>query len=413
MKADIFRPKQFAGKRVLVVGIGNTACEIALSLVGHASQVYQSYRRGRVIVSRFLDNGQPSDIAGPWPSTRLQDFLGHHIPRLSSSLADRRNRRQMISDTARLDPSFHQLGLSQRRKEKLAEDRIRRDWQLLPCASNSHVHPVVQEHWIPALSAGQITPVRGFKAFEDSRRVLLSDDSLVDVDAVIFCTGYSLDFSIFPALEMDGTSGMPPATAGKSSAQRDPSLPRLFQMIFPPKWASSIAFLSWMSVLETAWCMCELASMAVAQAWAADSAQKLGLTNTLHGYRSPALLPSEEKLNAAVDEYHAWWRKEWCKEPSFHPGYPRSHTFVRFLHETAGTGMYDNMDHVLTFRCWRLLWKDRSLHKWLSKGPANSHAFQLFETNPVGVPGCGRRAWPGARKAVENEVSLVATRCIL
>ena len=317
----------------------------------------------------------------------------------------------MICDAARQDPG--ELNLSERSRRGRAEGKIRRDWRLLPCASMAHVHPVVQDRYMPALYSGHITPVRGFKAFAGGDEVLLDDGSSVMVDAVIFCTGYALDFGIIPELEMDGACGFPLETAGKveakAGARREPHLPRLHHMIFPPRWASSVAILSWMSALETAWCMCELASMAVAQIWAAETARELGFSQSRPAsYRQPALLSSEAEMNAEVDSYHAWWRGEWDKEPSMHPGMVRSYTFHRFLHDMAGTGMYDHLDHRLTLRGWRLLWDDRPLYRWLSEGPANSYAWRLFETNPQRIPGCGRRTWPGARQAVEDAVGLLA-----
>jgi dimethylaniline monooxygenase (N-oxide forming) len=256
--------------------------------------------------------------------------------------------------------------------------------------------------------------VPGFKAFTGARTVLLNDGSSVDVDAVIFCTGYALDFGILPELEMDGACGLPLVTAGEigsatqTGSRREPHIPRLYHMVFPPKRASSIAVLSWMSALETAWTLCDLVSMAVAQIWAAETARELGLSQPADSYRKPAILPSKAEMDAEVDSYHVWWRKQWRKEPSMHPGYVRSHTFLRFLHEMAGTAMYDNVDHALTFRRWRLLWKDRQLYTWLVKGPANSYSWRIFDTNPLGIPGCGRRSWPDARKAVEDAVSLMS-----
>ncbi|KAM4054539.1 flavin-binding monooxygenase-like domain-containing protein [Hirsutella rhossiliensis] len=344
------RPEQFAGKRVLVVGIGNTACEVSLSLTSHASKVYQSYRRGRIIVSRYFDN----------------DLLDYKLPWLAHPLGDRAMKKSMIHVAARrnpqdLDPKG--LDYSARDRRKLAAEKIKGDWRLVPCASMAHVHPVVQERFIPALLSGQIAPARGFKAFTGAHEVLLDDGSTVEVDAVIFCTGYALEFDIMPELEMDGT---------------EPHLPRLYHMIFPPRWASSVAVLSWMSPLETYWCVCDLASMAVAQAWSAETAKEKGLAQ-IDGYRRPALLPSEAKMNAEVDRYHTWWRRD-----------------------MAGTGMFDNIDHVLTLRGWRLKRKDRELHMLLSQGPANSYAWRIFDTNPKGIPGCGRKAWPGARQAVQD-----------
>ena len=48
---DIHRPQDFEGKDVLVLGLGNTGADVAVSLVGHARQVYISHRHGTYIVS--------------------------------------------------------------------------------------------------------------------------------------------------------------------------------------------------------------------------------------------------------------------------------------------------------------------------------------------------------------------------
>ena len=370
--------------------------------------MYQSYRHGRIIISRYFDDGLPTDSTSSWPVLRLQELLEYKLPWLAGPLADRQMKRKMIRDAARQHPK--ELSLSDRDRRKRAEERIRQDWHLVPCASMAHVHPVVQEQYIPALYSGYVTPVRGFKAFAGDHEVLLDDNSLIEVDVVIFCTGYALDFSIMPELEMDGTCGLPLVTASEAKAnagaRREPHIPRLYHMLLPPRWASSVAILSWMSALETAWCICELASMAVAQVWAAEAAKNLGLSQPPGGYRKSALLPSEAEMNVEVDRYHAWWRRQWHKEPSMHPGMVRSHTFNRFLHDAAGTGMYDYLGHPLILGGWQLLWKDRRMHKWLCKGPANSYAWRMLETNPKGIPGCGRRTWPNARQAVEDAVSL-------
>ena len=54
-----------------------------------------------------------------------------------------------------------------------------------------------------------------------------------------------------------------PVTAGKArDCPRSPTSRDCTTMNFPPRWASSVAVLSWISALETAWCVCELASEA-------------------------------------------------------------------------------------------------------------------------------------------------------
>lgn len=399
------KPEQFAGQRVLVVGIGNTACEVSLSLTSHAATVYQSYRRGRIIISRYDDGGVPTDLT-PWPAMQFKYMLGHKTPWLANPLANRLMMKTMIHDAARHE--LQEPSLSGRERRIRAEKKIKGDWRLAPFPSIEVTHPAVQDDFMSALYSGCVSPVRGFKAFTGANKVLLDDGSTVEVDAVIFCTGYTIDFGLMPELEMDGACGVPLTTAGQTGslagARREPPLPRLHHMMFPPRWASSVAFLSWISALGTAWCVCELASTAVAQIWAADTARRLTPSPPPppEGYQKPAQLPSEAKMNASVNAYHAWWRRGWAKEPSAHPGFTRPYTFYRFLHDMAGTGMYDHVGHKFSLRNLRLQWKDRSLHKCLSQGPPSSHAWRVFDTNPEGIPGCGRRIWPHARQAVED-----------
>ncbi|KAI0834529.1 FAD/NAD(P)-binding domain-containing protein [Hypoxylon sp. FL0890] len=408
-------PEPFRNKKILVVGIGNTACEVALSLRKHAARLYQSYRRGKIIVSRYYDDGTPMDMHFSWPFMRLKYFLDDKAPWLMAPGADKMMIRKMISDAARFEPAAPKLPRSERLKR--AERRVREDWHLLPGPSMAHVHPTVQEDFFPALHEGDIIPVRGFKDFVGDHQVLLDDGTIVEVDAVIFCTGYDLDFSIMPELEMDGAAGSPLKKAGdevsnettnqdeiirKREQKSKPRLPRLFQMIFPPRWASSVAFLSWMAPQENVWCVCELASMAVAQTWAAETTKSKDQRQGSDGYRLPAILPPLDEMNAQVDAYHNWWRGEWEKDNSMRPGYVLGYPFYRFLHDAAGTGLYDNLDHIFTGRGWALWWNDRESWTWLAKGPMNSYSWRLFETNPRGVPGCGRKTWPGAREALKE-----------
>ncbi|KAI0431077.1 FAD/NAD(P)-binding domain-containing protein [Xylaria sp. FL1042] len=414
MHAQSFkRPDTFEGKRVLVVGIGNTACEVSLALTKHASKVYQSYRKGRIMVSRYYDDGIPMDSRFTWPILRMRYWMDYLAPWLSGPVGDKFMHNKMISDAARSEPV--DTSMSDKEKWKRAEKLVRDDWRLMPCPSMAHVHPAVQEDFIPALRRGDIIPVHGFKDFSGDSEVLLDNDVVVDVDAVIFCTGYDPDYNIMPELEMDGAQGLPLRTAeevsehnsgeGPRGKKGQPHLPRLYQMIFPPRYASSVAILSWMAPQEPVWCVTELASMAVAQIWAAETvANSTAASNQSQAKtdRSPALLPSLEEMNAEVDVYHTWWRTQWRIESSLRLGYVQGHSFYRFLHDAAGTNMYENLDHPLSTRGWSLWWHDRELWTWLAKGPMNSYSWRLFDTNPKGIPGCGRKTWPGARQATKD-----------
>ncbi|KAK5630533.1 hypothetical protein RRF57_006248 [Xylaria bambusicola] len=210
-------PEAFKDKRVLVVGIGNTACEVSLSLTNHASKIYQSYRRGRILVSRYDDDGIPLDAQVSWPALRLKYLMDYLVPGLMSTLGDKFMINKMISDASRSEPVDTRI--SEKERWKRTEKRVREDWRLAPAPSMAHVHPAVQEDFIPALCRGDITPAHGFKGFCGDYKVLLNDGAVVEVDAVIFCTGYDLDFKIMPELEMDGATGMPLRTAQELSTQ--------------------------------------------------------------------------------------------------------------------------------------------------------------------------------------------------
>ncbi|GKU10059.1 unnamed protein product, partial [Fusarium langsethiae] len=271
-----YKKSGLAGKRVMVVGIGNTGCEIALSLCKHASETYLAYRRGRILVSRYEKNGVPTDSQIPWPVLRLKYLMDYYLPSLSKWATDKFMITKMIQDAAKHEPGGDII--SEKQRLYVAERRARGEWRLVPCPSMAHRNPAVQEAIFPAFHNNDITPVHGFVDFAGEHTVLLADGTTVEVDAVIFATGYRHNFSIMPELEMDGAAGMELQRAETTEREQNgedktqqPKLPRLYQMIFPPKRASSIAFLSWLAPQENVWCVCELASMALAQVWVAES----------------------------------------------------------------------------------------------------------------------------------------------
>ncbi|KAL5008852.1 hypothetical protein ScPMuIL_014433 [Solemya velum] len=71
--------KGFEGKRVLVVGLGNSAGDIASELSRHAEHVFMSTRHGTYTVPRALDNGLPFDMVG---IRRLYSYLPEAIKRM-------------------------------------------------------------------------------------------------------------------------------------------------------------------------------------------------------------------------------------------------------------------------------------------------------------------------------------------
>lgn len=71
---------QFAGKRVLIVGAGNSGCDIAVDAVHHAKSVDISVRRGYYFVPKYVF-GKPADTIGgkitlpPWLKQRIDSTI--------------------------------------------------------------------------------------------------------------------------------------------------------------------------------------------------------------------------------------------------------------------------------------------------------------------------------------------------
>ncbi|XP_073499202.1 dimethylaniline monooxygenase [N-oxide-forming] 2-like [Phyllobates terribilis] len=67
----------FKGKRVVIVGMGNSAADIAVELSRTASQVFLSTRRGAWVMSRVYDHGYPWDFCY---DTRFETFKRNNLP---------------------------------------------------------------------------------------------------------------------------------------------------------------------------------------------------------------------------------------------------------------------------------------------------------------------------------------------
>ncbi|GAB6912981.1 cation diffusion facilitator CzcD-associated flavoprotein CzcO [Streptomyces sp. KhCrAH-43] len=158
--SDYRSPAPYAGKDVLVVGVGNTGAEIAVDLVeGGASRVRLAVRTVPHIVRR--------STAG-WPA----QATGILVRRLPVALVDRAGR--LMARAAVPDLSEHGLprpdtGLYSRVKEGAI--------------------PVQDVGLIDAVKSGRVVPVAAVESF-DGDAVVLADGTRVTPDAVIAATGY-------------------------------------------------------------------------------------------------------------------------------------------------------------------------------------------------------------------------------
>ncbi|GGT21359.1 monooxygenase [Streptomyces kurssanovii] len=153
-------PGPFAGKDVLVVGVGNTGAEIAVDLVeGGAARVRLAVRTVPHIVRR--------STAG-WPAQRT----GILVRRLPVRLVDRAGEvmcRIAVPDLAAQGLPRPDTGLYSRVKEGAV--------------------PVQDVGLIDAVRTGRVEPVAALESFDDGKAVL-ADGTRISPDAVIAATGY-------------------------------------------------------------------------------------------------------------------------------------------------------------------------------------------------------------------------------
>lgn len=174
---------QLTGKRVLIIGAGNSGCDIAVDAVHHAVSVDMSVRRGYYFVPRYLF-GKPSDTLNQ----------GRPLPARIKQFVDRRVLRAFTGDPVHFGfpkPDY-----------KLYES-----------------HPIVNTLILNHLGQGDLRIKPDIRRF-DGKTVHFRDGSSAEYDMVLLATGYTLDYPFVAreALHWTGWS------------------PRLFLNVFPPSF---------------------------------------------------------------------------------------------------------------------------------------------------------------------------------
>ncbi len=157
-------PDLFAGRRVLVLGIGNSACDIAVESSRVAEKTYLAMRRGAHVLPKYLF-GVPTD--------HLTD----------SPLARGPLRLQQLSMAALL---------------RLAQGRVTDYGLPKPDHAVLHAHPTVSDDLLTRLGHGDITVKPTLDRFEGAT-VIFADGTAAEVDTVVYCTGYKITFPFLSA----------------------------------------------------------------------------------------------------------------------------------------------------------------------------------------------------------------------
>ncbi len=153
--------KSFAGQRVLVIGGGNSACDVAVETSRVSSKTMISWRRGYRIVPKFLF-GKPSDIVASrfaFLPTGLKFFLSELSVKIFSG-------------------SNKNYGLPE------------------PEHSITGTHPTINEELLYKIRHGKVFPKVDIERF-DGQNVHFKDGSVEEFDTIIACTGYILEHPFF------------------------------------------------------------------------------------------------------------------------------------------------------------------------------------------------------------------------
>jgi len=152
-----------AGKTVVIVGIGNSAVDIAVELSRTEAEVHLSTRRGAYVIPKYLF-GQPLDHIAV---TRLNQMVPWSLRRILM--------RWLLNA---YQGRVTHWGLPQ------------------PKFTIDQTHPTISNELLGRLGHGSIRVKPNIARFE-GETVVFEDDSRLRADIVIFCTGYNIGFPFF------------------------------------------------------------------------------------------------------------------------------------------------------------------------------------------------------------------------
>jgi cation diffusion facilitator CzcD-associated flavoprotein CzcO len=150
-------PELFRDKSVVVLGMGNSAMDIAVESSFSARATYLAARRGAYVIPKYVF-GRPLDTLG----------LSPRVPFSLRRLIQEKTHRLIVGDMRRygLPEPDHRFG---------------------------EAHPTISDDALSRIAHGEIQPKPNIAELGE-RSVRFADGSEVDADVVVYCTGYKVTF---------------------------------------------------------------------------------------------------------------------------------------------------------------------------------------------------------------------------
>ncbi|XP_042530386.1 dimethylaniline monooxygenase [N-oxide-forming] 2 [Dipodomys spectabilis] len=182
-------PVGFEGKRILVIGIGNSAADIAAELSKKAAQVFISTRHGSWVMSRISEDGYPWDMVF---HTRFSSMLRNVLPRTVVKWMTEQQLNQWFN--------HENYGLEPQNKYLMKE-------------------PILNDDLPSRILYGAIKVKPRIKALTETAAIFEDDTVEEDIDIIVFATGYTFSF---PFLE-------------DSLVSVENNMVSLYKFMFPPQ----------------------------------------------------------------------------------------------------------------------------------------------------------------------------------
>ncbi|XP_042603363.1 flavin-containing monooxygenase 5-like isoform X1 [Cyprinus carpio] len=181
-------PDPYLGKRVVVVGIGNSGGDIAVELSRACEKTFLSTRKGAWVIGRMVGRGLPLDMT---MVRRVQDLIYGLLPRALLNW-------------------FGERSLNQRHDHKL--------YGLQPAHRVFSQHPMVNDDLPNRILSGTVSVKPNVQEFRGSSVVFEDGTVENDIDLVVFATGYTFSFPFL-------SSHVIPVSKNKVS---------LYKYVYPP-----------------------------------------------------------------------------------------------------------------------------------------------------------------------------------